>query len=435
MRTISSVKRQLSPWVVPSPAEKTQIIRQPRKFLCAPAHAMGVAEDRRRGPRSCLGLPLRLASIGGCVETLPVTLITKNISSTGVYALAPRVIAPGTAIELEVALMEQLLGPGSTVFRTRAHVVRTGVCEVAGWSGFAASFDDIDFQRDERVPLASQPQMTRNLLAVECIRRMRGDSQSQLMRCSDGNYYVVKFQNNPQGLRVLANEVLGSLLATSLDLPVPKIATIEVTEDIIRYSDDMVIQSGRGREPLQAGLCFGSFFLRSCREFVANGVPWGTVENSSDFFGMLVFDKWTCNTDARQVVFAADSSTHRATMIDQGNCFNAGEWTFPDAPLRGLCHHRSVYRTITGMRDFDPWLETLEQRIDAATLFRIGTLIPPEWYGSDREALGRLLCTLDRRRPFVRELLQSTLRTCGDCFPNAAFDGAKSHGRDTQKAT
>jgi len=435
MGAISSMKRQLSTSLVPSPAENRREIPQPRKFFCVPTQAIGVAEDRRRGPRASLGLPLRLTSIGGCIEALPVTLVTKNISSTGVYFLAPRVIKPGTAIEFEVALVERPLGPGSVGLRTAAHVVRIDVCEVVGWSGFAASFDDIDFRRDEPIPLASEPQMIRNLLAVEGVQRMRGDSQSQLMRCSDGNYYVVKFQNNPQGLRVLANEVLGALLATSLDLPVPKIATIQVAEDVIRYSDDMVVQLRRGREPLQAGLCFGSLFQRSCREFVVNGVPWGTVENPTDFFGMLVFDKWTCNTDARQVVFVGDSSTYRATMIDQGNCFNAEDWTFPDAPLRSLCHYRSVYRPITGMRDFEPWLERLEQKIDAATLFRIGTLIPPEWYGFDREALSRLLCMLDRRRPLVRELLQSTLRTCGDCFPNVAFDGVKPQWRDTVKAT
>jgi hypothetical protein len=33
--------------------------------------------------------------------------------------------------------------------------------------------------------------------ALEQIRRMRGGAQSDLMRCSDGNYYVVKFQNKP----------------------------------------------------------------------------------------------------------------------------------------------------------------------------------------------------------------------------------------------
>ena len=30
--------------------------------------------------------------------------------------------------------------------------------------------------------------------AVQHIRRMRGGAQSHLMRCADGNFYVVKFQ-------------------------------------------------------------------------------------------------------------------------------------------------------------------------------------------------------------------------------------------------
>jgi hypothetical protein len=34
------------------------------------------------------------------------------------------------------------------------------------------------------------------LRALEQIRRMRGGAQSHLMRCSDGKYYDVKFQNN-----------------------------------------------------------------------------------------------------------------------------------------------------------------------------------------------------------------------------------------------
>jgi len=37
---------------------------------------------------------------------------------------------------------------------------------------------------------------------------MRGGAQSHLMRCDDGDYYIVKFQNNPQGVRILANELL-----------------------------------------------------------------------------------------------------------------------------------------------------------------------------------------------------------------------------------
>src|SRR6202042_2793562 len=57
-------------------------------------------------------------------------------------------------------------------------------------------------------------------LGVEEIRRMRGGAQAHLMRCADDNYYVVKFQNNPQGRRILANELLATRLAARMGLPV-----------------------------------------------------------------------------------------------------------------------------------------------------------------------------------------------------------------------
>ena len=55
--------------------------------------------------------------------------------------------------------------------------------------------------------------------AVQHIRRMRGGAQSHLMRCADGHYYVVKFQNNPQHTRVLVNDWLGTRLAEMIGLP------------------------------------------------------------------------------------------------------------------------------------------------------------------------------------------------------------------------
>lgn len=124
-----------------------------KNFLRVPTHAISVAEDRRRTPRASLSLPLQLTSIEGRSEIAPVTLVTKNISSTGIYFLAPCNIAPGTAIELQVALIERPLGRGSVRLRTAAHVVRMEECDVPGWSGFAASFDDIDFDRDDLVPV------------------------------------------------------------------------------------------------------------------------------------------------------------------------------------------------------------------------------------------------------------------------------------------
>ena len=74
-------------------------------------------------------------------------------------------------------------------------------------------------------------------LAVEEIRRMRGGAQSHLMRCADDSYYVVKFQNNPQGVRILVNELLGTRLAARLGLPVAGASVVEVRPELIARTD------------------------------------------------------------------------------------------------------------------------------------------------------------------------------------------------------
>lgn len=103
-------------------------------------------------PRAALRLPLRLTQVNQQREPVPVTLLTRNISSSGVYFLSPKRIEPGTAIELEVGLVERPLGKGGVRLRTLAHVVRTEESPEPGWHGMAARFDDIAFQRDEELP-------------------------------------------------------------------------------------------------------------------------------------------------------------------------------------------------------------------------------------------------------------------------------------------
>ena len=66
------------------------------------------------------------------------------------------------------------------------------------------------------------------VLAVQAIRRMRGEAQSQLMLGADGKLWVVKFQNNPQHLRVLANELIVTRIAEAVGLTVPASDVVEV---------------------------------------------------------------------------------------------------------------------------------------------------------------------------------------------------------------
>src|SRR5580693_3923666 len=92
------------------------------------------------------------------------------------------------------------------------------------------------------------------VLAVQAIRRMRGGAQSQLMLGADGKLWVVKFQNNPQHLRVLANELIATRLAQAVGLTVPASDVFEVTEWLIANSPDMHIELLHGlREKYRAG--------------------------------------------------------------------------------------------------------------------------------------------------------------------------------------
>ncbi|MGD0963976.1 MAG: PilZ domain-containing protein [Candidatus Acidiferrales bacterium] len=124
-----------------------------RRFTRVPTHAIGVAQERRRYPRASLCLPLRLTRVGELTEPIPVTLVTRNISSSGVYFLAPRDLDPGTAIELEVALVDRPLGCGRVQMCTAAHIIRSEATDTPGWRGYAASFDDFALQRDDVIPL------------------------------------------------------------------------------------------------------------------------------------------------------------------------------------------------------------------------------------------------------------------------------------------
>jgi HipA-like kinase len=261
-------------------------------------------------------------------------------------------------------------------------------------------------------------------LALEQIRRMRGGAQSHLMRCADGGYYVVKFRNNPQGARILANELLGTRLAARLGLPTPEAEVVEVRDDLIEYTEDLVMQLGRGRARCQAGPQFGSRYPGLPAETVVyDFLPdeqLREVANLADFRGMFVFDKWTCNTNGRQAIFyrSRGDSQYRAQMIDQGFCFNACEWDFPDGPLRGIYARHGVYESVRGIDSFEPWLTRIETRLSEAVLGEIAGDVPPEWYGFDSEALERMLEQLLRRRRLLRDLIVQAWKSSAQPFPN-----------------
>jgi hypothetical protein len=251
---------------------------------------------------------------------------------------------------------------------------------------------------------------------------MRGGAQAHLMRCSDGNFYIVKFRNNPQHIRVLANEMLASMLARSLDLPVPSVSLVEVGEWLIDHTNELKVQLAHTAVRCQPGLQFGSqYAVNPMRGCVLDHLPpelLHRVKNLQTFAGMLAFDKWTGNADGRQVVFwkHAQQRKYTAAFIDQGYCFNAGKWTFPDYPLRGIYAANEVYEDVTGWHSFEPWISKIEE-MAADNVWEIASQVPPEWYCGNIGEFEALVDRLIARRRSVRRLIEEFRQSPRRPFP------------------
>jgi len=237
------------------------------------------------------------------------------------------------------------------------------------------------------------------------------------MLADDGRKYVTKLQGNPQCTRVLANDYLACRLARMIGLRVPEPVIILVDDDTIREQGIAFTLGGRA-VAARPGLQFGSALVSGKVLDWLPGTMLGRVRNLREFAGLLAFDKWTCNADGRQVVFHKEMRERKyaASFIDFGYCFNAGEWSFPDAPLRGVYGLNDVYERIESWDDFAPWLSLIE-RFPSRQLQCIAEEIPCEWYG-ERDELQRMLDCLLERRGKVRRLIEDFRTSSRNPFPN-----------------
>ena len=254
------------------------------------------------------------------------------------------------------------------------------------------------------------------------MRKVGGGSQSHLLLADDGNLYVVKFYDNPQHHRLLANEWLATHLALHLGLPVALPAIVAVPEQFVdAYPELTFSRSGKSLR-YRPGLHYGSRFVgglfpgRAAVDYLPSTMM-STVVNVTDFWGALVFDKWTCNVDARQAVFHPKRrGSYVATFIDHGMCFNAEEWHMVDIRRQG-CYRRSlVYSRISGLDSFATWLARLDT-LDSATMWCGFQNMPEAWYGGDLATARLLIDALDRRRTRVPQLLRDLRDAQPEHFP------------------
>jgi hypothetical protein len=259
--------------------------------------------------------------------------------------------------------------------------------------------------------------------ATRLIRKMRGGAQAHLLECDDGHFYVVKFRNNPQHRRILINEWIASVFLNYLQISTPPAAIVSLSAAFLEANPDIHIQLGSRHLAVEPGWHFGSRYPGDPGKIMVYDFLPDTlldkVVNAGEFLGVLAFDKWMSNSDARQSIFfrarllqwlpPGSESWPRAgfvsQMMDHGYVFDGPHWRFSDSPLQGLYFRTSVYQNVRGWDDFQPWLDRVvyfpDEVVDAAQ-----KQIPPEWLAEDASALQAILERLMSRRRRVPDLIR-----------------------------
>jgi hypothetical protein len=233
----------------------------------------------------------------------------------------------------------------------------------------------------------NQRENTLQLVATGFIRKMRGGSQSCLVRATDGKLYVVKLLGNPQGSAVLFNEAFGTLLMRELGFPVPKWSPIEISDEFIDCNPGLWFagETSAHQRPT-AGLHFGSHLvIPGHAESLYELLPrtwFGLIRNREAFIGALLFDLWSNQTDNRQAIFVQNmvNRSINAIFIDQGCLFGT-----PNEPRQDSAIAMYLDRAIYANLDIDSIIPIWEARfltLDHEKIMSIAAsvTIPAQWY-------------------------------------------------------
>lgn len=236
---------------------------------------------------------------------------------------------------------------------------------------------------------------------VKYLRPLVGGSCPHLMASGEGELYVVKLLGNPQGNRVLANELLAGRLGALAGLPVPELHRVELDRqvvDCLQSSPNCPTVSTIG--PHLASKYPISVFRGRVYDFIPKNAATG---NLSDIVGAGVFDAWTGNIDKRQFVYWRRSQERKvhALLIDNGYCFGGTGWDLRRRPLNPvqnlalmpeLKQLSATADMLTIQRALSDWMFTISQ-IRSEDIRSALSAMPSQWNAtvSDLKALAEQL--------------------------------------------
>jgi hypothetical protein len=247
----------------------------------------------------------------------------------------------------------------------------------------------------------------RMLTAVKFLKPVsRGVTAPYLFAADDGEIYVVKFQTNRIGPKVLVNELLASRLGERWQLCFPP-------GGLISFSKEVLSQDPRLAVAVVPGVHFACRFLRDCRYL--NRFLLEKAVNKQEMAGVMLFDHLFHNIDRtrnpRNLLVRKEEAGGRIYAIDHSHLFYRGNW---NEELLGILLGRITINNLRGYGvllrhyltadDFLPFFNNIKQTGDDVFADLVNG-IPREWLpgAKEREILINWLC---RRRDYADQILE-----------------------------
>lgn len=204
---------------------------------------------------------------------------------------------------------------------------------------------------------------------------------------TDLGVYLVKTANNPQGPRVLVNELVAGLCLDWLGVSHPRPGIVELPKEVLLDSPGACFADGTR---LQDGYAFGSEYWQSDPRSV---VPESELANRADVAGTIVLDTWLRPFDGRQSRVRESSSQpgkYDYIPVDHGHSMGNPNWT-----ASGLAADRTVEVPAAPITlksdDLAPFVERLRS-FSVAEAGHIVNEVPEEWITEEeRKALSDYL--------------------------------------------
>ncbi|MGB6603008.1 MAG: hypothetical protein WBE65_01750 [Steroidobacteraceae bacterium] len=233
-----------------------------------------------------------------------------------------------------------------------------------------------------------------------------GGSKSQVFRLADGRFAVVKFPENAQGERVLANEFLCCQLAEDLGLPINLARLVSIDERTLRAPR----KANQIPADYSAGIRCGMIRFEQNQVCQAPEVL-AQCGNAADLHAVALFEQFVCRGDGRQLLMYPPAAPTGGkpkffAAYDYGFAFG-GQPNWSAASLAGLP------AVVLPMNPFDnnkeyadgtplsPGIELLRKLTGAEMGEVLMRMCPPRWGVPPEDVAALVPALLDRAARLV----------------------------------